>query len=92
MTGVTDAQRSESEEPHDVLAAEEFEIGTRDERFPPDPSGIGEAHDVLAAEEFPLPSADAQHVDGQTDPRSWLPLLSVALLCAAAAWVLVRKR
>src|ERR671915_564758 len=35
------------EEPHDVLAADEFGIGTRDERMPPDPSGIQQPHDVL---------------------------------------------
>ena len=44
------------DEPHDILAAEEFGIGTRDERYPADPSGIQEPHDVLAAEEFPMPA------------------------------------
>ena len=43
---------------HDVLAAEEFGIGTRDDRYPGDPTGIEEPHDVLAAEEFPMPQRD----------------------------------
>jgi len=44
------------DEPHDVLAAEEFVIGTRENRFPGDPTGIREPHDVLAAEEFAMPA------------------------------------
>ena len=78
------------EEPHDVLAAEEFAMPTRDERFPTDPSGIQEPHDVLAAEEFAMPapgretSSEAEHFD----PRGWLPLL----LLAVAVLVLLRRR
>jgi hypothetical protein len=53
------------EEPHDILAAEEFGIGTRDERFPADPAGAEDPHDVLAAEEFAMPARDA---DYPTDP------------------------
>ena len=41
-----------------MLAAEEFGIGTRDERFPADPSGISEPHDILAAEEFGIGTRD----------------------------------
>jgi hypothetical protein len=44
------------DEPHDVLAAEEFVIGTSENRFPGDPTGIREPHDVLAAEEFAMPA------------------------------------
>jgi hypothetical protein len=79
------------DEPHDVLAAEEFGIGTRDERFPPDPSGIQEPHDVLAAEEFPMPAgAEPHEEDGDGfDPRTLVPL---ALLAAALALILVRRR
>jgi hypothetical protein len=51
-------------EPHDVLAAEEFPLGSADPVLhhhgpvvlPPDPTGIQQPHDVLAAEEFPLPA------------------------------------
>lgn len=79
------------DEPHDVLAAEEFGIGTRDERYPADPTGIEGPHDVLAAEEFAMPAAGA---DGQTGLRSptvpaWLP---VALMAAALLAVLWRRR
>ncbi len=49
------------DEPHDVLAAEEFVIGTRENRFPEDPSGIREPHDVLAAEEFAMPAGAEPH-------------------------------
>ena len=79
------------EQPHDVLAAEEFGIGTRDGRLPPDPSGRYEPHDVLAAEEFAMPSgADRGGLaDRGADPRSWLPL---ALLAGATALLLWRRR
>ena len=79
------------DEPHDVLAAEEFGIGTRDERFPADPSGIQEPHDVLAAEEFPMPAGAESHEeeDGHGfDPRTLVPLA----LLAALALVLLRRR
>jgi hypothetical protein len=80
------------EEPHDVLAAEEFGIGTRDERFPADPSGIQEPHDVLAAEEFAMPAPDER--EGQSGagraagPRVLLGLLLVAVI----ALVVLRRR
>ena len=80
------------DEPHDILAAEEFEIGTRDERHPPDPSGIEEPHDVLAAEEFAMPAAET--ADGRLrtaeTTRSLWPL--GLLLAAAIAFVLLRRR
>ena len=47
------------EEPHDVLAAEEFAMPARADyglHLPRDPYGIQEPHDVLAAEEFAMPS------------------------------------
>jgi hypothetical protein len=72
------------EEPHDVLAAEEFGIGTRDDRLPPDPTGIAEPHDVLAAEEFAMPAPGVPDEDSpRFDPRSLIPaltLLTVAVL------------
>jgi hypothetical protein len=80
------------DEPHDVLAAEEFGIGTRDERYPADPSGIQEPHDVLAAEEFPMPAGAEPHVeedDGGLDPRTLAPLV---LLVAVLALILLRRR
>jgi hypothetical protein len=79
------------EEPHDVLAADEFGIGTRDERLPPDPTGIHEPHDVLAAEEFAMPAGVEPHDGGRgrPDPRTVLPLL---LLAALAVFLLLRRR
>jgi MYXO-CTERM domain-containing protein len=76
--------------PHDVLAAEEFGIGTRDERVPPDPTGIHEPHDVLAAEEFAMPSPGdhAEGGSGGSGTPAWLPLAVLAL----AALVLLRRR
>jgi hypothetical protein len=81
------------EEPHDVLAAEEFGIGTRDERHPPDPTGIEEPHDVLAAEEFPMPSP-ADHPDHAESPdgRDPRPLVPFVLLGAVLAYLLLRRR
>ncbi len=81
------------DEPHDVLAAEEFGIGTRDERYPADPSGIQEPHDVLAAEEFPMPAGAEPHEEadesGGFDPRMLAPLI---LLVATLALILLRRR
>jgi hypothetical protein len=78
------------EEPHDVLAAEEFGIGTRNERVPADPSGIREPHDVLAADEFPMPAGEDPHErGGDFDPRTLVPLV---LLVATLALILVRRK
>jgi MYXO-CTERM domain-containing protein len=76
------------EEPHDVLAAEEFGIGTRDERFPADPTGIHEPHDVLAAEEFAMPTGGAPHEAREPGARGWLPFV----LAAAGLLLLIRRR
>ncbi len=83
-------ERRQEDNPHDILAAEEFGIGTRDERHPPDPTGIHEAHDILAAEEFAMPSpADhAEHGSGGPSPARWIPLAALALVAA----VLLRRR
>jgi len=75
------------EEPHDVLAAEEFVIGTRENRFPSDPTGIREPHDVLAAEEFAMPAGVEPHDDdggGGPSLRALLPLALVGLLLLIA--------
>ena len=84
------ADPSGIEEPHDVLAADEFGIGTRDERLPPDPTGIHEPHDVLAAEEFAMPAGAEPHdAGGGPDPRTLLPLV---LIGAILAFLLLRRR
>jgi hypothetical protein len=72
------------EEPHDVLAAEEFGIGAREAPYPPDPSGIQQPHDVLAAEEFAMPAPDAANSASgprlTPDPRALAPMLVVAVI------------
>jgi hypothetical protein len=86
------ADPSGIQEPHDVLAAEEFAMPTRDGRYPRDPSGIEEPHDVLAAEEFAMPAPGSQAATGggeRLDLRAWLPL---ALLAVAVAAMVLRRR
>jgi len=82
---------SETEEPHDILAAEEFSIPARENRIPSDPTGIREPHDVLAAEEFAMPCGGAPHTHQASgrDPRRLVPVL---LIAAIAAFLLVRRR
>ena len=86
------ADPSGIEQPHDVLAAEEFGIGTREAPYPPDPSGIDAPHDVLAAEEFAMPAPDATNrASGSLrlpDVRALAPLLVLALVVL----VLLRRR
>jgi hypothetical protein len=85
------ADPSGIEEPHDVLAADEFGIGTRDERLPPDPTGITEPHDVLAAEEFAMPAGGEARDEARSgpDPRTLVPLV---LLTVLAALLVLRGR
>jgi MYXO-CTERM domain-containing protein len=72
---------SETEEPHDILAAEEFSIPARENRIPSDPTGIREPHDVLAAEEFAMPAGAEPHEDGGgPGARAFLPLALAALV------------
>ena len=78
------------EEPHDVLAAEEFAMPTRSAGdIPPDPTGIQEPHDVLAAEEFAMPTGGATAGSGGLDPRTLLPALAIGV---AVVLVLRRRR
>jgi hypothetical protein len=82
------------DQPHDILAAEEFGIGTRDDRFPADPSGIQEPHDILAAEEFAMPapgsaSESPSVASRATDPRAVVP---VVFLLAAIVVLVLRRR
>ena len=76
------------EQPHDVLAAEEFAVPMRSTRdVPHDP--IHEPHDVLAAEEFAMPTGGGPASEsGGFDPRTLLPALVLLALLA----VLVRRR
>jgi MYXO-CTERM domain-containing protein len=92
---MTESERSEHnappdpsgiDEPHDILAAEEFVIGTRENRFPADPTGIREPHDVLAAEEFAMPAGVEPHTDAGGGPglRALLPLALAGLVLLIA--------
>ena len=85
------ADPSGIEEPHDVLAADEFGIGTRDDRLPPDPHGGEPPHDILAAEEFAMPGGGWQRDEPGTgpDPRTLVPIIGLAVLVAL---VLLRRR
>jgi len=76
--------------PHDVLAADEFGIGTPDRRLPPDPHRFEPPHDILAAEEFPMPAGGAPSAgeSGGGPLRTLVPVL----LCAALAALLLRRR
>jgi hypothetical protein len=79
-----------NDKPHDVLAAEEFAIGGRDDRYPDDPSGTEEPHDVLAAEEFAMPTGgDVEQDGGGLAPRAFVPLLLAAVL---AGLLILRAR
>jgi MYXO-CTERM domain-containing protein len=69
------------DEPHDILAAEEFGIPSRESGIPNDPTGIREPHDVLAAEEFAMPAgAEPHESDGRPGVRAFLPLALGALV------------
>ena len=77
------------EQPHDILAAEEFAMPTRSRGdIPADP--IHEPHDVLAAEEFAMPTGGVtRSSDGLVDPRTLIPALT---LLALFVLVLLRRR
>ena len=79
------------DEPHDILAADEFGIGTRDERLPPDPNRFDPPHDILAAEEFAMPAGGEPYhpADGRSDRRKLVALL---LIAAVAVLFAVRRR
>ncbi len=69
------------EQPHDILAAEEFAMPVRSRGdIPSDP--IHEPHDVLAAEEFAMPTGGmpASSSDGLIDPRTLIPALAIVAL------------
>jgi len=80
------ADPSGIDEPHDVLAAEEFGIPTRENRIPGDPTGLREPHDVLAAEEFAMPAGIESHDDTGAGPglRALLPLALAGLVLLIA--------
>jgi hypothetical protein len=81
------------EAPHDVLAADEFGIGTADERLPPDPHRFEPPHDILAAEEFAMPAGGLRGEvapAGAAQARSLTPYVVIG--AAAALVVLLLRR
>ena len=71
-----------SDQPHDVLAAEEFAMPVPSVGdIPPDP--IHEPHDVLAAEEFAMPTGGVRSDGpGGVQPRTLIPSLILGGLIA----------
>jgi hypothetical protein len=89
-----------NEEPHDVLAADEFAmpahgdvVRARQLTLPEDPTGIVAAHDILAAEEFAMPSGPDRPLDKLRPGGGGnaLALLGAAAL-AALLYAAVRRR
>jgi hypothetical protein len=77
--------------PHDVLAADEFSIGTSAGRLPPDPHRFQPPHDILAAEEFAMPAA-GQRREVEIPSSSGRGGVSPLILIAAAAVLLFLLR
>jgi hypothetical protein len=86
------ADPSGIEAPHDVLAADEFGIGTADQRLPPDPHRFEPPHDILAAEEFALPAAGARAAMENAAARDRRSLAPLVLIVAAATFLLLLRR
>jgi hypothetical protein len=80
------------DEPHDVLAADEFGIGTRDERMPPDPNRFDPPHDILAAEEFAMPAGGERYDPDAGRGPSRRTVVPLVLIAAVVAFLLVRRR
>ena len=91
--GRSPADPSGIEEPHDILAAEEFGIPSRENRIPSDPTGLREPHDVLAAEEFAMPAgAEPRGEDGDGATPGIRAFLPLALAGLVLLLVLRRRR
>src|SRR3954449_8346687 len=81
-----------TDEPHDVLAADEFAMPSRGDyglHLPRDPHGIQEPHDVLAADEFGFPSGpdwalETQKSGGRSNLTTVLAFAALAVLLYAA--------
>lgn len=78
------------DQPHDVLAAEEFAMPTRSAGdIPSDP--IHEPHDVLAAEEFAIPAGGVRDDGpGGLQPRTLIPSMLLGAFLAVLAARLLR--
>ncbi len=80
------------DQPHDVLAAEEFAMPTRDSRFPADPLGTTKPHDVLAAEEFGMPVPGANTAWDGEEQSSLLRFAIPVAIGFVLAVILLRRR
>ena len=81
---------SGTDEPHDVLAAEEFAIPQPEPGVPRDPDP--KPHDVLAAEEFAMPAPEEQRsADARSGSLPWLAALA-GLALGLAAMLRGRRR
>jgi hypothetical protein len=79
------------EQPHDVLAAEEFAMPTREARaVPADPTGIEQPHDVLAAEEFAMPVGETDLQPEPADAGRLIPLAAALALIVLVVALLRR--
>ena len=80
------------DEPHDVLAADEFAMPSHGDyglHLPRDPHGIDEPHDVLAADEFGFPAGPdrvMQALKNGDGVNHW-----VVLAAAALGFLLIRR-
>ena len=98
MSAMTDHE-NQPQEVRDVLAAEEFGVGTGDPALsrtpievPGSPSvGAGPAREVLAADAFAVPAGRTHpQVDPASRDRRRLPALAAA--AAVLAWIVRRRR
>ena len=104
--GAIPPEPNASEEPHDVLAAEQFAMPARQAawhaepppQLPPEPNASDRPHDVLAAEEFAMP-APPPHVRFASAPapsrapsRRHVGAAAAGLGAALAAFLHRRRR
>ncbi len=90
---------TETDGPHDVLAAEEFGVPGADPDLhhgpvvlPEDPTGDPEPHDVLAAEEFPMPAPRQGPAAVLTQRPGGFPRLAAEFLLGVLVAILVLRR
>jgi hypothetical protein len=90
---------TETDAPHDVLAAEEFGVPGADPDLhhgpvvlPEDPAGDSEPHDVLAAEEFPMPAPRRGGAAALTQRPGGFPRLAAEFIAGLLLAVLLLRR
>lgn len=87
-------ERPPADEPHDILAAEEFAFPAgRDSaglHLPDDPTGIDEPHDILAAEDFAMP-AGPDYDDAPPQRRGGVPAAAIIAGLIGLLWLRRRR-